>query len=92
MSETKHTPGPYRNVDGVIYCGELVIARMCIDRGPRTGDLLAAAPELLDALEHIADELAAEASGIKNPALINFAVKLLDGALPAIAKAKGESK
>jgi len=83
MTDTQHTPGPYRNVDGVIYCGELVIARMCIDRGPRTGDLLAAAPELLASLE----DLLANVEGGDFLSLDRIAT-----AHAAIASAKGESK
>jgi hypothetical protein len=91
MSETKHTPGPYRNVDGVIYCGELVIARMCIDRGPRTGDLLAAAPDMLQALDWIRDGVQTALDEAESPSL-DALVLWLAHSEAAIAKAKGEGK
>ena len=91
MSETKHTPGPYRNVDGVIYCGELVIARMCIDRGPRTGDLLAAAPDMLQALDWIRDGVQTALDEAEAPSL-DALVLWLAHSEAAIAKAKGEAK
>ena len=102
MSETKHTPGPwYSDTSGEYYAGHVVrhngvlICRMATPINARAGKvaanarLLAAAPELLAALEAILDGR----DLTEPPKAMTQAHRhwvLLDKARAAIAKARGE--
>ena len=60
MSETKHTPGPWRvgAVDGVRGCVESPVGQVCASvRLTTDAHLIAAAPEMLEALEAAAVQL-----------------------------------
>jgi hypothetical protein len=84
----EHTPGPWHSFGGAIYIGEptapVIIARTCHpDRHERLAhcDLIAAAPELLEALEALLAHL--KGSGID----LNDCAEECQA---AIAKARGE--
>lgn len=98
---TKHTPGPWRAVDtrdgggqwGAVYAGP-----NCICGGMREADarLIAAAPELLAALERLtsyaADIHSESDDGVLTPMRDEHpgAWRMIDAARAALAKAKGE--
>jgi hypothetical protein len=86
MSESKHTPGPWAHRNGRIYQSDrevLTVANVARaadgDFSPANGDLIAAAPELLAALQHIVE--------YDNDGLGSIGESL---ARAAIAKATGE--
>lgn len=95
MSKQQHTPGPWRIEDKErilsdcpefrIMCSDGYIAGVDSTRAENAANarLIAAAPELLEALEAI---IASADAG--NAAILN---RLLDQARAAIAKARGES-
>lgn len=89
MSGRKHTPGPWRvivrrNQTGTTHC--FVVGGPSNTQIRPDGDdatLIAAAPELLDALESVVDAVAKFVNGHEDWAEIEAARR-------AIAKAKGE--
>lgn len=92
MSETRFTPGPWRKATGITYCAvrsdEGVIADMrLVDGYYNTFDasLIAAAPELYEALEFAAKTL--ERTANDNLDGRNAATQ----ARAALAKARGEA-
>ncbi|MEA3250181.1 MAG: hypothetical protein U9Q35_01155 [Pseudomonadota bacterium] len=99
MSEQRWTPGPWRQVTGVGYCairtnaGVIADIRF-VDRqyNPFDANLIAAAPELFEALEYALPYLRACApsprDGINQDGSVD--VNCVDRALAAIAKARGE--
>jgi hypothetical protein len=99
MSEQKHTPGPWRKggvSGGAVWFGEKMVAAVYGDdpdckadeRMQANARLIAAAPDLLSALERAKDVL----SGVQEDRFdldmdeINIAINIVDA---AIAKATG---
>lgn len=101
MTNTKHTPGPWRTDNNIGRKSELgvvadaapcVIATMCNAKAwpveaKANARLIAAAPDLLAALEKLIDHVAITNIG-KRDGVIAIS---LDHGRAAIAKAKGES-
>jgi hypothetical protein len=88
--ENKHTPGPWRisqHDDFRIECGALTIANVVensmhrMDEAQANAKLIVAAPDLLAALEAIADQWMTKGE---------VGVSKIDAARRAIAKARGE--
>lgn len=92
---TKHTPGPWAHRNGRIYSvdrEELTIANVARsadgDYSPANGLLLAAAPELLEALEDLKSELVL--SDVDPGYIESHFRPSLNKAAAAIAKALGD--
>ncbi|CAB3931578.1 hypothetical protein [Achromobacter insolitus] len=91
---TKHTPGPWGHRNGRIFSvdrEELTIANVARaadgDYSPANGLVLAAAPELLAALEQMLDAF------VDDPLTHQYTSgRAADAARAAIAKAKGEQQ
>ena len=92
MKKTKHTPGPWTYADGVLKSDNeslaiLVIPKNVVSNEPEriaNARLIAAAPELLEALEHLSREICAGEYVKHSP----DALRKLNA---AIVKARGES-
>ena len=96
---TPHTPGPWltrkpessrpesRRVDIVSTIGEFSPAFIAGDALPADAHLIAAAPELFDALNLLLDKLHAHAPGLITDRHMEIAITKAE---MAIAKAKGE--
>ena len=86
MKQNKHTPGPWHFAGGGIITNdqhdEIILGHL-FDDSP-DGNLVAAAPELLEALEHLSNELC-EGEFVKHS---SDAIRKIKS---AIAKARGES-
>lgn len=86
MSETKHTPGPW-TVDGKYIIGGSGIAPVAKVYLPNTNArLIAAAPELADALDELVDRLHQNESGEKDLPAEEY-LDLLGSARAALEKA-----
>lgn len=85
MSEAQHTPGPWRYVHEPGYCGELIaqdgttIAEFVVEPSLDNARLIAAAPELLEALQALVNE----------PQPLGIDSTAYQAALVAITKATG---
>ena len=99
MSDCKWTPGPWRQATGVGYCairtdGGVIADMRFVDRyyNPFDASLIAAAPEMAEALQALIDWFAAEddhgkADFYERIAMCETAENL---ARAALAKARGE--
>ena len=92
MTDTQHTPGPWMcttGEDGAVIYNESTIAAVPIDliQWHANARLIAAAPDLLSALQDVADELADFCQQYHE----RPGEKKLEAAYAAIAKAQGES-
>ena len=97
---TKHTPGPWTVETGSFYVSIRAPSRMVGDTrviGGKPDDenlanarLIAAAPDLLEALGDAAAMLEVYATGKTNSATHGQAVSAIRDALAALAKARGE--
>lgn len=102
MSNTQHTPGPWRYDYELDYCGEIIASNgtsICsFTDEPSTNDarLIAAAPDLLEALESVWLWMENQADGQSKGGYATFDLMMLreqrDIARAAIAKATGETK
>lgn len=96
-SKTKHTPGPWvigqsGDLDTPIFCnGKDAINVFAGETGQLQAEanarLIAAAPEMLEALERIIDQIDSTTSRVSNNYELLHAI--LIGARTAVAKAKG---
>lgn len=92
----KHTPGPWEvgstiesDTQAIIHDGDSVLAILTtIPPNPANARLIAAAPDLLEALRKMADMVEAEVLG---PEWV-WAHEIIEEARAAIAKATGEGE
>ena len=91
MSETKHTPGPFYAINGSIYKDFGEVRYRIADVSPYVWDdvepiarLIAAAPELLEALQEIMNQTDGRNNSVMGQE------RAYSIARAAIAKAKGE--
>lgn len=90
MSETKHTPGPWRIEDGMVFGGHSFrVADLCCDGqkyNAADARLIAAAPDLLEACKRLVS-----CPDLNLDKLSPETLKAIDDANDAICKAKGEA-
>jgi hypothetical protein len=98
----QHTPGPWRCGQGItekitpvvwagsLVFGERIVHRIAVCDNAANARLIAAAPELLDALEELVSDLEFDMSAGCNPRLVKSG-KRIEYARAAISKATGES-
>lgn len=86
MTERKHTPAPWELIGGEIHSKDRPIASImrelvCSEATIANARLIAAAPDLLEALEYLLDDMK----------LKDLPTNAVEKCLKAIKKAKGES-